>query len=90
MNPAEYAHLDRHELETRLAAAETACIYYGWSATSDSTAGKAAYMAWSAWLELVPDEMLKPTAKTKKEMKRLAAERDELRRRTLSMIGITA
>lgn len=83
---------DQH-LRERLEAAEAVCLMYGWSTGSEECdRDKALYMLWTRWLRLAEaDDPEYSTPKRHPELSdeivaRLAAERDEIRARTLAKI----
>lgn len=93
----EYAHLGRAELERRLALAEDVCRLYGWTAVrEEGEREKAANVLWGRWLDAVGGSgspAIRPANHphlSDAAITRLAAERDEVRRRTLRRLGVDA
>jgi hypothetical protein len=75
------------EVLTRLKAAEDVCLVYGWSSgLDDSVRGRACYMLWRRWFDLVPEGFCSPRAHpdlSDEELAKLSEARDDLRERTL-------
>lgn len=55
--PALIAEVRR--LQERLKAAEDVCVLFSWTPAVDSERGKAAYMLWRRWLEIVGDDFVR-------------------------------
>lgn len=84
---SRYENLSREQIERRLAAAEDVVVLWSWSAALDGERDKAAYMRWRDWLLAGGSSEAKDNPHlTDKVIARLAAERDEIHRRTIASI----
>lgn len=79
------------DLLSRLVAAERVCALYGWGPIHDETEiEKATMQAWQEWTQIAGDKASSPEGHPElddAEIKRLAAIRDEVERRTMAQIN---